>query len=170
MIPTIDFYEMNEHILDDINNECSKEYTKDDMLDDMPDDMSWKKNKKIIRVGRAANNDVVISDPYVSRTHCQFFQDDRGRFCVQDLDAPNGTFVNGVRCNQITQLHSTDTVRIGNTTLPWQTYFICPNTVPMDNLSGMKELIKKDASPTCVSRIKKCMERITNKVTERRKH
>ena len=165
MIPTIDFYEMNEHILDDINNECSKEYTKDDMLDDMPDDMSWKKNKKIIRVGR---------------THCQFFQDDSGRFCVQDLDSPDGTFVNGMRCDQTTQLHSTDIVRIGNTTLPWQTYFdnteteerggMTMSAKPVRSLLRMEELIKMDTSTTVVSRIKKCMERITNKVTERRKH
>lgn len=79
---------------------------------------------KIIKVGRSRVNDIVIQhDPYVGRTHCQFIMDDNGGFCVVDLNSKNGTFINGVRRSGETQLKTNDTVRIGNSMLPWQSYF-----------------------------------------------
>lgn len=79
---------------------------------------------KIIKVGRSSANDVVIqNDPYVGRSHCQFIMDDNGGYRVIDLNSANGTFVNGVRRSGETRLKANDTVRIGNSMLPWQTYF-----------------------------------------------
>lgn len=79
---------------------------------------------KTVRVGRSSGNDIVIQDdPYVGRTHCQFIQDDQGNYRVIDLDSKNGTYINGVRRSGETRLHPTDTVRIGNQNLPWQSYF-----------------------------------------------
>lgn len=79
---------------------------------------------KIIKVGRSSSNDIVIqNDPYVGRTHCQFIMDDNGNYRVIDLNSSNGTYVNGVRRSGETRLKSNDTVRIGNSMLPWQNYF-----------------------------------------------
>lgn len=79
---------------------------------------------KIIKVGRSSSNDIVIqNDPYVGRTHCQFIMDDNGDFRVIDLNSSNGTYVNGVRRSGETRLKPNDTIRIGNSMLPWQTYF-----------------------------------------------
>ncbi|MBR6843533.1 MAG: FHA domain-containing protein [Bacteroidales bacterium] len=79
---------------------------------------------KSIRVGRGSGNDIVIQhDGTVSRTHCQFIMDDNGNYRVIDLNSANGTFVNGVRRSGETKLQANDTVRIGNTMLPWQNYF-----------------------------------------------
>lgn len=77
---------------------------------------------KVIKVGRSSGNDIVISDSYVGRTHCEFIQDDSGNYWVVDLNSKNGTFVNGVRRSGKTKLSSNDIVRIGNTPLPWMSY------------------------------------------------
>lgn len=77
---------------------------------------------KIIKVGRSSGNDIVISDNYVGRTHCEFIQDDNGNYWVVDMNSKNGTFVNGVRRSGKTKLNSNDIVRIGNTPLPWMSY------------------------------------------------
>lgn len=78
---------------------------------------------RIIRIGRSSNNDVVISDPFVGRNHCQIIQDSSGSFRLVDLNAVNGTFVNGVRRQGEVRLNQADIVKIGNTVLPWQSYF-----------------------------------------------
>lgn len=78
---------------------------------------------KIVNIGRSSNNDVNINDPLVSRTHCQIIQDDNGNFRLIDVNSKNGTFVNGERRHGEVYLKSSDIVRIGNSTLPWQTYF-----------------------------------------------
>lgn len=77
---------------------------------------------KVIKVGRSSGNDIVITDSYVGRTHCEFIQDDSGNYWVVDLNSKNGTFVNGVRRSGKTKLNSNDIVRIGNTPLPWMSY------------------------------------------------
>ena len=89
---------------------------------------------KIIKVGRSSKNDIVIQhDNNVSRTHCQFIKDDNGDYSVIDLNSLNGTFVNGVRRSGKTRLKPNDTVRIGNSMLPWQTYF---NGIGTDSVGG----------------------------------
>ena len=74
-------------------------------------------------VGRGQDNSIVINDDKVSRTHLQMVQDDNGNISVVDVGSTNGTFVNGKRIVGETRLKSGDTVRIGDTSLPWQSYF-----------------------------------------------
>lgn len=78
---------------------------------------------KIIKIGRSSSNDVNINDSSVSRAHCQIIQDDNGNFRLIDTNSKNGTFINGTRRHGEIRLNKSDIVRIGNTTLPWQTYF-----------------------------------------------
>ena len=84
---------------------------------------------KIITIGRSPSNDVNINDPKVSRAHCQIIQDDNGRFRLVDVNSLNGTFVNGTQRHGEVPLNKTDIIRIGNTTLPWQSYFNSGGTV-----------------------------------------
>lgn len=78
---------------------------------------------KIIKIGRSPQNDVVLNDPYVSGSHCQIIQDDRGSFVLVDTNSSNGTYVNGVLRHGEVRLNMSDIVKVGQTTLPWQTYF-----------------------------------------------
>jgi len=54
----------------------------------------------VIRIGARRGNDVRLSDSKVSGLHCEIQLDERGyRLC--DLDSTNGTFVSGLRVNDI---------------------------------------------------------------------
>lgn len=79
---------------------------------------------KVITIGRSKdNNNIVIEDNNVSRSHLQIINDDNGNYYAIDLDSTNGTFVNGNRITGKVQLHKGDTIVIGNTTLSWEAYF-----------------------------------------------
>ncbi len=77
---------------------------------------------KVITVGRSSDNDIVINDAKVSRTHLQIVQNDGGVCSVVDLNSANGTYVNGQKISSEVRLQPHDVIRIGNTTLPWQEY------------------------------------------------
>lgn len=84
---------------------------------------------KTVRVGREKCNDIVINDPYVTRmSHCEIRQDDYGNFSIIDR-SKNGTYVDGMRIGSGTlfPLKEYSIVRIGNTTLPWRSYFAGDN-------------------------------------------
>jgi len=78
---------------------------------------------KSITIGRSSENDVVISDQFVSRKHCQIIQDDNGGYRLIDLQSQGGTYVNGVKRHGEVSLNDIDIVRIGNSTVPWLSYF-----------------------------------------------
>ena len=86
---------------------------------------------KVVKVGRSSTNDIVIdNDSKVSRTHCQIILDDAGNFRLIDINSTNGTFVNGIRRQGEVFLNTNDIVRIGDTTLPWQSYFNVEGPTP----------------------------------------
>ena len=79
---------------------------------------------KVITIGRDnENNNIVVNDHKVSRIHLQMVLDDSGNYSVVDLNSTNGTFVNGQRITGEVPLKVTDELRIGDTVLPWQSYF-----------------------------------------------
>ncbi|MGQ0618004.1 MAG: FHA domain-containing protein [Acidimicrobiia bacterium] len=49
----------------------------------------------VVRIGRAAENDIVLDDLLVSRFHAELHRDADGRARAVDLGSHNGTFVNG---------------------------------------------------------------------------
>ena len=77
---------------------------------------------KVITIGRGRESNIVINDAKISRIHLQIVQDDNGNCSVVDLNSANGTFVNGRRIRGEFYLQSSDTVMIGDTFLPWQSY------------------------------------------------
>src|SRR5262249_48690765 len=54
----------------------------------------------VIRVGARRGNDVQLTDAKVSGLHCEIRLDDRG-YRLRDLDSTNGTFVGGLRVNDV---------------------------------------------------------------------
>lgn len=77
---------------------------------------------KVIVIGSHPNCDVVLKDPMVERQHIQIVQKEDGKCSVVDLQTTNGTYVNGARISHEVPLQPNDTIRIGNTNIPWQEY------------------------------------------------
>ncbi|MGV9316206.1 FHA domain-containing protein [Streptomyces sp. NPDC003691] len=50
---------------------------------------------RVMRIGRALENELVVSDLQVSRHHAEFTATPDGRFQLRDLGSHNGTYVNG---------------------------------------------------------------------------
>src|SRR5689334_10048495 len=69
---------------------------------------------KVLRIGRAPDNDIVISDLSVSRNHAELRRTASG-YQIVDLDSHNGTFVNGQQIGSA-PLTEGDIVGIGPST------------------------------------------------------
>ncbi|MEU1427520.1 FHA domain-containing protein [Nocardia sp. NPDC005746] len=68
-----------------------------------------------LRIGRAADNDIVVPDLMVSRHHAELQVIDEGKYRVVDLDSHNGTYVNGHRI-ETADLSESDLIGMGHTT------------------------------------------------------
>lgn len=71
--------------------------------------------KQIVRIGRAADNDVVLSDNtrHVSRWHAEIRHDGHGPVVLSDLKSANGTFLNGRPIALPVPIFPGDTIKIG---------------------------------------------------------
>ena len=72
-------------------------------------------NQNVINIGRRLENDLVLDDPRISRTHSQL-RAIKGRYVIFDLNSTGGTFVNGQRVQQ-TVLYPGDVVSLAGVTL-----------------------------------------------------
>ncbi len=66
------------------------------------------------RLGRTADNDVVVRDQAASRSHARVFEQD-GRYFVEDLGSANGTRLNNAAVKQAKELKDGDSIIIGDT-------------------------------------------------------
>lgn len=69
----------------------------------------------LIRFGAASNNDVVISDPAVSRYHCELRHTEHG-FLLRDLGSTNGTVVGSLRIKEVLILDES-VIQVGRSTI-----------------------------------------------------
>lgn len=77
--------------------------------------MSITLDTAIITIGRSRQNDIVLSDSYVSRAHAQI-RLRFGHYTIFDTSSQSGTFVNDVRIQEH-RLQTGDIIRIGNSSL-----------------------------------------------------
>ncbi len=63
-------------------------------------------------VGRSSDNDVVVSDCFISRRHCAILVHSEDGYELHDTASKNGVFLNGARLACPTSLKSGDTIRI----------------------------------------------------------
>lgn len=68
----------------------------------------------VLKIGRAADCQLVLDDDYVSTRHAQVLRTAEG-YVVEDLGSTNGTYVNNERITAATPFTTTDTLRIGRT-------------------------------------------------------
>ncbi|AVV43418.1 ABC transporter ATP-binding protein [Streptomyces sp. P3] len=73
---------------------------------------------RVMRIGRALENELVVSDLQVSRHHAEFHSTPDGRMEIRDLGSHNGTYVNGqpIPKGGSVQLGPTDVVGVGHST------------------------------------------------------
>lgn len=71
------------------------------------------------RVGRERDNELVLTDPRVSRYHAIIELDD-SRWVVRDQNSANGTFVNGKRISAGRVLQPDDRIVVGDTEMVFQ--------------------------------------------------
>ncbi|WP_316762354.1 ABC transporter ATP-binding protein/permease [Streptomyces herbicida] len=73
---------------------------------------------RVMRIGRALENELVVSDLQVSRHHAEFHSTPDGRFEIRDLGSHNGTYVNGqpIAKGGSQLLGPTDIVGVGHST------------------------------------------------------
>ena len=83
----------------------------------------------VVTIGRSSANDYVIPDSHASRHHCQLIRHDNGSFELVDISS-YGTYVNGRKVNKRIYLHKGDIVKVGNTCIPWMSYFGQSTMVP----------------------------------------
>ena len=69
-------------------------------------------NKRLIKIGRHPDNDIIIVEPRISRFHAEIrYEDDK--FIIYDMHSKVGTFANGKRVeNHVIQ--SGDTILLAN--------------------------------------------------------
>ena len=72
----------------------------------------------VIRIGARRGNDVQLSDSQVSGLHCEIRLDERG-YRLRDLDSTNGTFVAGLRINDV-YVPPGSSITVGSTKLRFQ--------------------------------------------------
>jgi pSer/pThr/pTyr-binding forkhead associated (FHA) protein len=67
---------------------------------------------KGLTIGRSSQNDLAVTDLAASRFHCKILPESNGLTLV-DLESTNGTYLNGVRQNDIQPLKDGDRISIG---------------------------------------------------------
>lgn len=71
-----------------------------------------------VRIGRQADNDLVVADPGVSRHHAEV-TNERGTCTLRDLGSTNGTLVNGARIGEHA-LRDGDRISLGSTVVEFR--------------------------------------------------
>ncbi len=86
-----------------------------------------------IIIGRAVENDIVITSKRVSREHARVRREG-WRVILEDLDSTNGTFLNGERVLTSAELRDEDRVKIGDVTLTFHDPDITYRDTPFPDL------------------------------------
>ena len=78
----------------------------------------------LITIGKDPSNDIKLDDLSVSRFHMQLYIKDENTVIAIDLGSTNGTYINGNKITQPTQLNFLDILKVGNRLINWQQYII----------------------------------------------
>jgi pSer/pThr/pTyr-binding forkhead associated (FHA) protein len=98
-----------------------------------PNNQEHALDKPVNTIGRAVENDIVITSKRVSREHAQL-RKEGWRILLEDLDSTNGTFLNGERIFQPVELRDGDQIKIGDVTFAFQDPNITYRDTPLPDL------------------------------------
>jgi pSer/pThr/pTyr-binding forkhead associated (FHA) protein len=70
----------------------------------------------VVVLGRSADADVLLDDPYASDFHMRLVAENEG-MVLHDLGSTNGTYVNGRRVTAPTRLKRGDTIQVGKSVM-----------------------------------------------------
>lgn len=75
-----------------------------------------------ISIGRQSGNDLVVSDPGVSRNHAQVLLGNKGGCLLRDLGSTNGTIINGTKLESRAEhrLREGDRITVGHTVIEFR--------------------------------------------------
>ncbi|MCC5944943.1 MAG: FHA domain-containing protein [Bernardetiaceae bacterium] len=92
-----------------------------------------KKTDKKLYIGKAATNDIVLQNRYVSDVHAVLHlrQD---KVFITDTGSTFGTYVNGKRIENSLQIYTTDKIKIGNLLLDWESFINADTPNPDDEV------------------------------------
>ena len=76
--------------------------------------------KKITRIGKKSDNDIVVDDKTVSRNHLEI-EATSDSYLLRDLNSTNGTFINGMRVKEAF-LSPGDVISVGSTKIEYQAF------------------------------------------------
>ncbi|MEM7609468.1 MAG: sigma-54-dependent Fis family transcriptional regulator, partial [Myxococcota bacterium] len=99
---------------------------------------SWDFESPRVAIGSADGNDVVLSDPAVSRRHCEIVVRD-GTYRLRDLESTNGTFVGETRVQEA-YLQPGTRFRVGDTWIEFEPDTRLSQLVPTEE-SSLGEMV-----------------------------
>ena len=107
---------------------------------------------EITRIGRAVDNDIVITSKKVSRDHARVFKEGR-RYLLEDLGSANGTYLNGERILQPVQIRDGDQVTLSGVTLSFHDpdVTIRETLVPILEIDIPAGVVRLDRQPITLS-------------------
>jgi HPP family/Inner membrane component of T3SS, cytoplasmic domain len=96
----------------------------------------WRLSPGAYVLGRAADADLPVKDPGVSRRQCRVIvagptHGQPGTITIEDLGSGNGTLVNGAWAGRPTALRPGATIVVGNSTLSWSPHVWRPPASPV---------------------------------------
>jgi len=98
-----------------------------------------------VRLGRSADNDIVLENPKISRHHARVAWDGRG-FVLEDLGSSNGTYLNLIRLEGGAQpLHHGDQISLSRLGLVFEVLDLPP--AGAENLPGAERLPRAGETP-----------------------
>lgn len=77
----------------------------------LPNNKEFYINKESFIFGRDTQNDIALSDAYISRSHCRIFLNE-DKYYLEDLNSSNGTFLNGNLIKTVEELKDNDVINL----------------------------------------------------------
>jgi sigma-B regulation protein RsbU (phosphoserine phosphatase) len=94
--------------------------------------------KPLLRIGRSPESEILIEEPLVSRRHAEVFRADN-RYYVRDSGSLNGTFLDGKRIFQPSELSPGNVIAVGNSKIVFE---------PSDSVAFLKDKVAEKPSST----------------------